>query len=408
MLYDEDLERAVICAVIEGGVDAREAVNLVASKHFYLVRHRMIWDAVCELVERGEPVDPVTLATALKSKMRDAANYLGELLMSTVAAPQNFAHYAEELRVLAWKREVARGLREVLSTLEDESPVTVSARLKSLAEFPSTEKSENRYADFLKWLESERESYPTPVDDLNFLLNGGLMRGQMVVVAGRPGHGKTAFALGCAHIAADAGKRVTYHTYEMSARELIGRLVASMTGVPYRYLVASSLTAEEWELVSAATEELSRKPLAFRESDIDLEEFLAYECSTGSDLVIVDYIQMMRAESGKSRNEELAHISRALKRLAIERDKAVLVLSQLNRAIEARNEKRPVLADLRDCGSIEQDADAVIFLVRPALFGEAHDPEFTEVYLSKHRNGPTGKVNARFIASRYAFQDWTR
>ena len=402
MFRDDELEEVVLGLVLSGEVDASEAVALVGSpKAFASVRAQMVWQAVEELVGAGEPVDAVTVATRLKPRMADAASYIASLL-PPAGSPANFRAYVERLLELAWRRRVNEELVKLRADLSELEPAEIVERLKELAVVPTAEKNRSfarEVAAVLRDIElGELRVYPTGHEELDFMSAGGFRPGQFIVVAGRPGHGKTAWLLHVAALAAQEA-RVAFYSFEMSREELILRLLAMFSGIPLHRLKMKALREEEWAELAEAADELARLKLDMPDAMPELNAFLADAYSRNAEVYVVDYLQMMHANgSALSRNEELARISRALKGLARERKAVVIAASQLNRAIESRNDKRPVLSDLRDCGSIEQDADMVMFLVRPALFGVNCEPEHTELHVAKHRSGPTGTLTARYIA----------
>ena len=262
-----------------------------------------------------------------------------------------------------------------------------------------------RYYDRIEYLYAHRGEplgVPTGFVDIDRLL-GGLQRSDFILIAARPSVGKTSLCLSIARNAARHGQHVAVFSLEMSAEQVVQRLVATETGIDSQRLRLGDLREEEWPLFVQATGKLSDLPLFID----DTPSISALQLRTkarrlhaehGLDLIIVDYLQLMTGDvRSENRVQEVSYISRALKGLARELDLPLVAASQLSRAVEQRSDKRPVLADLRDSGSLEQDADVVMFIYRDELYHpETEKQHIADILVRKHRNGPTGVVQLFF------------
>lgn len=245
------------------------------------------------------------------------------------------------------------------------------------------------------------------------ILTSGWQKSDYVILAARPGMGKTSMALGWALHAAAKDVCVGVFSMEMSRRQVVERLLAQEAGVSYGRMRTGHLTPPDWSRLATASGWLSDAPIHVNDvGALTLMEIAAnarmLKMRHGLGLVIVDYVQLMRGGYRENRQQEISEISRGFKALAKSLNVPIVVLSQLSRAVETRGgDKRPVLADLRDSGSLEQDADAVLFLYRPGQYEVTPDDVgYTEILIRKQRNGPTGKVKAKFIGREMRFEEW--
>jgi replicative DNA helicase len=247
--------------------------------------------------------------------------------------------------------------------------------------------------------------------DLDRLL-GGLQKSDLVIVAARPGVGKTSLCLSFARSAARLGKHVAIFTLEMSNEQVVQRLVSAETSIDAQRLRLGQLEENEWPLFVHATGVLSELPIFIDDTpSISALQLRAkarrIHAEHGLDLIVVDYLQLMTSETrAENRVQEVSHISRMLKGLARELDLPVVAASQLSRAVEQRTDKRPVLSDLRESGSLEQDADVVVFIYREEMYKpETERQHIADIMVSKHRNGPTGVVQLFFRQQLAQFLD---
>jgi replicative DNA helicase len=418
------LTRDAITAAVEARVEATD---------FYKPVHTHVFEAVMSLFSQGEPVDPVTVADELRRvDLLDAIGGRSALLeiQGGTPASANAGHYAKIVSELALLRKliaVAGDIAEMGYDASGEVTETLD-RAESLV----FEVAEHRVADSMTAIadalhhtldqleqlydrSEEITGVPTGYRDLdNKLL--GLQPSSLVVVAGRPGCGKSAFALGAAaNVAMTQRRPVLVFSMEMGTLELTKRLLAGEAHVDARSLQTGRIPEGDWTRLSHAVGRLGEAPLFIDDNPhCTVMEMRAKARRTKArygdlGLVVVDYLQLMTPSSSRrmeNRQAEVAEISRGLKILARELDCPVMALSQLNRQLEYRADKRPMLADLRESGSLEQDADVVVFIYRDEIYNPESDQRGTaEIIVAKHRNGPTGFTRLAFLEHLTKFQN---
>lgn len=411
------------------------AIIAVASflrpEDFYRETHRDIFAAMLALHERREPVDLLTVCDELERRQQLAAvggaAYLTSLI-NMVPTSIHVEHYgrivertavlrrlidaAGKIAALAYQEsgEVEQIIDQAESILFEVSERRVTQALVPIGEVLG------RYFDRIEYLhehQGELIGLPTGFVDLDKILNG-LQKSDLIVVAGRPGMGKTSFGLALArHAALRHNAVVAIFTMEMSASQLVQRLISSETGIDSQRLRLGRIQDSEWEIFVRASGTLAESKIFVDDtpSPTPMEirtkaRRLAAEHPI--DLIIIDYLQLMQAGGVRAENrvQEISYISRALKGLARELDVPVVALSQLSRAVESRQDKHPILSDLRESGSIEQDADVVIFLYRDEMYNpDTELQNIAEVIVAKHRNGPTGTVTLRFRKELVRFEN---
>ncbi len=409
------LSRDAITSAVEAGVEASD---------FYKPAHTHLFDAVMSLYGQGEPVDPVTVAEELRrADLLDSLGGRQTLLRLQAATPAsaNATHYAKIVNELALLRRligVAGDIaemgyddsQEVVETLDRAESLVFEVAERRVSE--SMVKVSDALQDTLDQLEALYDStgditgVPTGYTDLDHLLLG-LQPSNLVVVAARPGAGKTSLALGAAaNVAMEARKPVLFFSMEMGTLELTKRLLAGEARVDARRLQTGNIPETDWTRLSHAVGRLAEAPLFIDDNPhCTVMEMRAKARRTKArhgdlGLVVVDYLQLMTpmAKRAENRQVEVAEISRGLKILARELDCPVMALSQLNRQLEYRADKRPMLADLRESGSLEQDADVVVFIYRDDIYNPDSDQRGTaEIIVAKHRNGPTGTTRLAFV-----------
>ncbi|HEY8445945.1 MAG TPA: replicative DNA helicase [Thermomicrobiales bacterium] len=411
----------------------RDAIIKVASflkpEDFYHSANGTIYQAILDLYNRREPTDFLTLSDELARKEQldviGGVAYLSSLLnaVPTAVHVEYYARIVERTATLrrlidAGSQIVALGYREGVDTEEalDQAErilFDVSQR-RSTREFESIADVLERFFDQIDYLQQHRGSVvgvPTGFADLD-QLTGGLQRSDLIIVAARPSVGKTAFALGIAYGAAvQHGRTVGVFSLEMSAEQLVQRLLATETGVDSHRLRLGQIDDHEWDRVSRAFGRLAEAPIFIDDTPgLSVMEVRTkarrLQAERGVDLIIIDYLQLMHGRRSENRVQEISEISRGLKGLARELNIPVIALSQLSRAVESRSDHRPMLSDLRESGSIEQDADIVMFIYRD----EVYDPNterkgIAEIIVAKHRNGPVGTINLRFFEKTARFAD---
>ncbi len=417
------LSRDAITAAVEAHVEVSD---------FYKPAHGHIYEAIQSLHGQGEPADPVTVAEELRrADLLDNIGGRTALLQiqGNTPASANVGHYARIVNELALLRRLIGVAGDIAEMGYDESDdVTETLDRAEALVFEVAEKRvsdsmvgirdalqdtldelEARYGD-----DSELVGVPTGYDEVDKKLHG-LQRSNLVILAARPGMGKTSLALGLAkNVAMTTGKPVVFFSMEMGALELTKRLLAMEAGVDATRLWTANLTETDWGKISHAVGRLAEAQLhiddnphcTVMEMRAKARRLRARHGDLG--LVIVDYIQLMTPSSTGRRSEnrqvEVSEISRGLKILARELECPVIALSQLNRQLEYRQDKRPMLADLRESGGLEQDADVVAFIYRDEVYNpESDDRALAEIIIAKHRNGPTGTARLVFRPERAEF-----
>jgi replicative DNA helicase len=428
-----EAEESVLGGVLLDNTALDRAIEFVAPDDFYREAHRKIMRAMLELNQRGEPVDLVTLVDALKMRgeLQDigGAGYLAELA-DKVPTAANVAYYARIVR----QKSVLRGLIQTateIATRGYESGADVDQFLDE-AEHKIFEISERKVrptffrirdimVDSMKAIEGlyERKELVTgvPTGFVDFdRMTAGLQPADLVIIAGRPSMGKTAFALNIAqHVALAARTGVAIFSLEMSKEQLVLRLLCSEARVDQSKVRAGFAAERDFPKLAMAASRLSETPIYIDDtpalSVLELRakaRRLKRERESKLGLVIVDYLQLMRGHDGAdNREQEISGISRSLKALAKELSLPVVALSQLNRQVETRADKRPVMADLRESGAIEQDADVIAFLYRPIVYDKNAEERAAEVIIAKQRNGPIGNVPLTFMSEYTRFENRT-
>ena len=414
--------------------------DVVGADDFYRDDHRRIYRQIVKLIEAGKPADVITVAESIESSEdRDrtgGAAYLGALSQSTPSA-LNIRRYAELVRERATQRRLAQVATDIAEgalspTGKDVRQLLDEAEARIMEVGESGTRSGQGFKDIKQELarvferldelyhrtdQSGVTGIPTGFLDLDER-TAGLQPGDLIIVAGRPSMGKTALALNIAeHVAVENGLPVAIFSMEMSGTQLAARVLGSIAHVDQHKMRTGRLSDEEWQRLSHAMGRLHEAPIYIDETAaLNALELRARarrirrECGKLG-LVVVDYLQLMSASSqGENRATEISEISRSLKALAKELETPVIALSQLSRAVEGRNDKRPMMSDLRESGAIEQDADVIFFIYRDEVYFP-DKPEVkgrAEVIIGKQRNGPIGTVRLVFIRefTRFENPEW--
>ncbi len=421
--YNIEAERSVLGALLIH----RDAIISVASwlkpEDFYREAHAWIYEAQMDCYGRREPPDLVTVAAELERRGRleavGGAVYLSSLV-DAVPTPVHAEYYGRIVeRCAVLRRLITAGGQ--IAAIGFESPEDVDEALSRAEEtiFAISERRVTRdfvpikeitseYFDRLSRLRATHSGVigvPTGFPDLDHIL-GGMQRSDLIVLAARPSAGKTSLALSIAYNVAvreEGGVPVGIFSLEMSREQLVQRFLSMETEIESQRLREGRLDDDEFQRVSEAMGRLSESPLFIDDTPgIPVAELrskarrLHAEQEVG--LIVVDYLQLMQGRRTENRVQEISEISRSLKALARELDVPVLALSQLSRSVEHRTPHIPVLADLRESGSIEQDSDVVMFIYREDLYNpDSEKKGIAEIHIAKHRNGPTGKVPLRFL-----------
>lgn len=415
-LTDEASEAALLSAMLVD-VDARAiGISMCEAVDFGVPAHAAVFSAIETLLEGNRAVDPITVRSVLAERGElDLVGGDTGLLELTNAAPsvRHAEDYAKQVLEVADRRQavVAAGqlnqaIREGVELQDAIDTFYNTLEAKESTKQVSMNEGLNEVMDILEG--DARPRVRTGVPDLDILLNGGLVAGQLVIVGARPSMGKSAFALGLAYQAAKDNIRTLYVTAEMGVGELLMRLMARVAKIPLSVLtgpdVATDLSQGEWAKIGSGITELSNLPMEFIDAAPSVAEIRARvraESAKGNPfgLVVIDYLQLLTApQSSRSDNRQVdvSMMSRGLKVLAREMGCPVVALSQLSRSVDSRADKRPMLSDLRESGSLEQDADVVAMLFRPEMYEPGVDRGVIEVIVQKQRNGPTGTARATF------------
>jgi replicative DNA helicase len=401
--------------------------EILDASDFYRESHAKIYRAALALYAKGEPVDAITLTDQLeeRSELDDVGGRVRlHELAALVPASANAAHYARIVHETATLRGLIRAGGEI-SRLGWERPGETGDLVDQAEQIVFDLSQQRVTGEFTHIDQLLKESFeritalyeagvdvtgtPSGYRDLD-RLTSGFQPGNLIIVAARPSMGKSALAL-CmaANIALRHGLPVGLFTLEMSKEEVTQRLMCSEAKVESQRLRNGKLAPDDWPRLTAACDKLAKAPIYVDDTgSINMMEIRSKARRLKSrhpdlGLIVVDYLQLMSsAGSAENRVQEVSQISRSLKILARDLDVPILALSQLSRAVEQRTDKRPLLSDLRESGSLEQDADLVVFIYRDEYYNEESDQQgLAEVILSKHRNGPTDSVKLSFL-KRYA------
>jgi replicative DNA helicase len=427
-----EAEESVLGGILIDNAALDRVVELLAPDDFYRGAHRRLYRAMLDLAERSEPVDLITLTEVLKARgeLTDVGGpaYLAELA-ERVPTAANVAHYARIVRDRSTLRGLISAATEI-ATRGYEGADNVSELLDRAEQtiFAISERQVrvvfSRLADILvgslKTIERLYEQkqavtgVPTGFADLD-RLTSGLQASDLIIVAGRPSMGKTAFCLNIAEHAALRGDvGVAIFSLEMAKEQLALRMLCSEARVDLSRVRTGHLTDREFPQLAMAAGRLADAPIYIDDtpalSVLELRakaRRLKRDPGTRLGLVVVDYVQLMRSSEGRdNREQEISEISRSLKALAKELQVPVLALSQLNRQVESRNPPIPRLADLRESGAIEQDADVIVFLYREEYYVEDSDRKGTaDIIVAKQRNGPIGTVELTFLKEYTRFEN---
>ena len=429
-----EAEASILGGVLLENDAINTVVELVNSDDLYRESHRKIYRAMVELWDRNEPVDLITLSDHLKSKgeLEDVGGsaYLAELA-SQVPTAANIGHYARIVREKAILRHLIRTSTDIASRgLDERGDVDTFLDDAERAIFDISEKRINAsfvwvgdlMNDTMKKLAelSRRKGMVTGVatgyHDLD-QLTAGFQPSDLLIVAGRPGMGKTAFALNVAVNAAFNGTGVAVFSLEMAKEQLVLRMLCSEARVDYSRLRTGYLKDEESGRLVATTARLAKAPIYIDDTAaLTVLEVraktrrLLRDRARNIGMVVIDYLQLMRGyRDSPSREQEISEISRSLKALAKELNVPVVALSQLNRRVEERTGKRPQMADLRESGAIEQDADVIMFVYREDAYERdvTKHTNIAEIIVEKQRNGPVGTRKLTFLKEYTRFEDHT-
>jgi replicative DNA helicase len=432
--HDLQAEESLLGAMMLSATAIADAAGVVTASDFYKPAHGHVYDAVHTLYASGQPVDSVTVADELRrAGLLDAIGGPGVLaqIMASTPATTNAGRYATIVEEYALLRRLISVSGEI-AELGYSVPEDVTKALDR-AESLVYEVNEKRVTDTTKRLAEmlsenldhleklyERGSAitgtPTGYIDLDGLLSG-LQPNALIVVGARPAMGKTSFALGmAAHAALEGGKPVLFFSLEMSNLELSQRLLCAEAKVDSTRVRNGQLQSDDWKKISSAMGRLADAPIWIDDNpNLTIMEIRAKARRLKSQVgdlgvIVIDYLQLMTGRANaESRQVEVSELSRGLKILARELETPVVALSQLSRGLEMRADKRPMLADLRESGSIEQDSDVVMFIFREEIYDpKPENAGQAEIIVAKHRSGPTGVVQLAFLPQYTRFANMAR
>ena len=434
-----EAERAVLGGLMLETHRFDTVIQVIKENDFDGKDHQIIFQSMSELVEENKPLDPLTVSEKLDNKNSlnkvGGKDYLIELATSTPSAA-NLEAYAEIIRQRSITRKLMKAnsdISELISNPQGQDGASLLDKAESMIFALNDETNLNDQN-----LQSMRELIPSTMDRLHELSNKsdgligsstgfkdldnklqGLQNGDLVVVAGRPSMGKTSFAMNIAEnvlLDDDSNGAVLIFSLEMPGESLTTRLLSGMTRLNQQNVRSGMLKDDELRILLQQSEKLKNMPLWIDDSSIlspmELRakaRRLARTEKDGLSLIVVDYLQLMQLPlSIENRVNQISEISRSLKSLAKELNVPVIALSQLNRAVEQRPNKRPIMADLRDSGAIEQDADVILFIYRDEVYNEdSEQGNKAEIIIGKQRNGPIGTVNLTFLKEFTRFENFS-
>ncbi len=429
-----DAERSLLGGLMLSK-DALLQIEAVRPEDFYRDRHALIYEAMLELHANGEPIDHVTLTEILKSKgtleQVGGHSYIAEL-MEAVPTTSNLEYYAKIVVEKSTLRKLIKASTQLANRAYENSEAvrdlvadaekkileiargSVQERLAPISSviYDAIHRLEEIYKN-----DGNATGIETGFSDFD-RMTSGLQPGQLIVIAARPGMGKTSFTLNiAAHAAVKQQKAVAFFSLEMSKEELVSRLLCSEARIDMSELRSGLLHPRAWENLTRAATALNAAPIFFDDNGMMDIKYIMGKCRRQKaegklDMVIIDYLQLMSGGAKSERREqEISEISRGLKALSKELKVPVIALSQLNRMVEQRPDKRPHMADLRESGAIEQDADIIGFIYRHEMYAkddserEQHRGK-AEFIIAKHRAGPTDTVTLTFLSKYTKFENF--
>ncbi|MBD2871796.1 replicative DNA helicase [Paenibacillus arenilitoris] len=419
-----EAEQAVIGAVLLQTEALITAMERVRSEDFYSGPHRLIFEAMVELAEANQPVDLVTLTAHMQDQQVleeiGGVSYLAKLANSVPTAA-NVDYYAQIVEEKSMLRRLIRTATNIVSdgyANSDDVAVLLGDAEKKILEI-SNRRSGSGFISIrdvlmevfekVEMLYTNRGGGPTGIPsgftDLD-RMTAGFQRSDLIIVAARPSVGKTAFALNIAqNVGVRARETVAIFSLEMSAAQLVQRMVCAEGNVDAQRMRTGHLEGDDWEKLTMAIGALSESEVYIDDTPGITVAEIRSKCrrlkkERGLGMILIDYLQLIsgRGKAGENRQQEVSEISRTLKHIARELEVPVIALSQLSRGVEQRQDKRPMMSDLRESGSIEQDADIVAFLYRDDYYDkESEKKNIIEIIIAKQRNGPVGTVELAFL-----------
>ena len=434
--HNREAEQSVIGAIFLEPQALITASEILLADDFYLNAHKKIFETMLRLSDQGKAIDVVTVTEELSAKKEiedvGGLSYLLELA-NAVPTAANVAHYAKIVEEKALLRRLIRVATKIVEdgyTREDEVEALLGEAEKKMMEVANRKNAGDfkhvkdvlvETFDNIEQLQSQKgevTGIPTGFRDLDNI-TAGFQRNDLIIVAARPSVGKTAFALNVAQsVAVQARENVAIFSLEMGAEQLVMRMLCAEGNIDAQVLRTGALTTEDWGKLTMAMGSLSNSGIFIDDTPgVRINEIRA-KCrrlaqENGLGMILIDYLQLIQGSGkpGENRQQEVSEISRSLKGLARELKVPVIALSQLSRGVEQRQDKRPMMSDLRESGSIEQDADIVAFLYRDDYYDkESESKNMIEIIIAKQRNGPTGTVTLAFKKefNKFINIDWSQ
>lgn len=429
-----EAEQAVLGAVLLDGEALVTVMERIHGDDFYRASHQRIFEAMVEIADDQEPIDLVTITSRLQDKKQieevGGVSYLSELANSVPTAA-NVDYYAQIVEEKSMLRKLIRAATQIVSNGYASSDDV--GELLSEAEHRILEISNRRSTsgfvpirdvlmevfervEFLFNHKGGTTGIPSGFQDLD-KMTSGFQKNDLIIVAARPSVGKTAFALNIAqNVGVRSKESVAIFSLEMSAAQLVQRIICAEANVDASRMRTGFLEGNDWEKMTMAISALSEAEIYIDDSPTLTVAEIRAKCrrlkkENGLGLILIDYLQLIhgRGKSGENRQQEVSEISRTLKAIARELEVPVIALSQLSRGVEQRQDKRPMMSDLRESGSIEQDADIVAFLYRDDYYDkESEKKDIIEIIIAKQRNGPVGTVELVFLKNYNKFVNLDR
>ena len=420
--HSVEAEEAVIGACLIDTSAYERVADIVSAEQFYRHENRVTWQAVCRLANAGKPVDVLTLSDALGDEIEDAGGRgrLGSLAMHTPSSA-NVRSYARIIADRYQRREMIRQAARITEQAYDADNASdaLAEAQSALMQIGVSGGGPVAMRDVVTAWMAEIDERANSAGGVTGIATGyrdldqrttGLHPGNLVVIAGRPAMGKTAFGCGIAANVARAGRSVLVFSMEMSREEIAERAMASESRIPLHALRSARLEDADWSRLGSSVGVVNAWPIHIDDTPaLKITQIRArarrHKTRHGLDLVVVDYLSLAQGD-GENRTNQVGDVSRGLKALAKELRVPVIALSQLSRRVEERSNKRPILADLRESGQVAQDADLIVFLYRDEEYNpDSPDKGLAEVIIGKQRNGPTGKFPMVFLAEVATYAD---
>ena len=437
--HSVEAEQSVLGGILLDTTAWDKITDILQEQDFYRYEHRLIFRHIAQLIDHAKPVDVITVAESLESNAElDKAGglaYLGSLAQNVPSAA-NIRRYAEIVRERAVMRKLAEVGTEIATNaynpggrdagqLLDEAESRVfeiseagERGRQGFVAIPSllTQVVERIETLYSRDNASDVTGIATGFTDLDSMTSG-LQPGDLIIVAGRPSMGKTAFSVNIAeHVALEVTKPVAIFSMEMGGTQLAMRMIGSVGRLNQHTLRTGKLEDDDWSRMTHALGRLNDAPIFIDETaalnslELRSRARRLHRQNDGLGLIVIDYIQLMSSVStkgGENRATEISEISRSLKSLAKELQVPVIALSQLNRSLEQRPNKRPIMSDLRESGAIEQDADLILFIYRDEVYNpDSPDKGKAEIIIAKQRNGPIGKIELTFRGEYTRFENY--